>query len=862
MSVNTAKASRLSLFQRRFMRRLSVGTKLWISTAILAAPLVGLGVFYVQSLTSTLFFTESEQRGLTLFRPLDQFERRVARHGELAGAALAAGAAENPESQQIVPEADAQLVAFQAIEARVGNAATHTQTKDLVEKWQALKAAKSTSIQESLDAHDDLLDAAFTLRGQIAADWQLRLDPELAAYNLIDVGLMTMPDIVRYIGETRARIADSYARKEYTPDDGFRIATLVALVGDRLVNTRDELTSAGVAAAGRPELVALVNGVAKDWDTAADAWLLQVSKQIRSGHPTPEALQALLASSESLSRAMAGVQDQSIEAANLALGERHSSQSRRAIIALSSSALAMILSLLLMMALVRRIAGAIKRLLRITESIAEGNYANAIDESGDDEISRLYSGVALMQRKLKSQIESDAAQLISNGRIRAALDNVSANVMLADAGGEIIYTNRAVDAMLRDAETDLRKELPQFSAAGVVGANIDVFHKSAGHVRRLLSDLKSSHTMQLRIGGRTFRMTANPVLAADGQRIGTVVEWADRTAEIQAEGELQAMLAGVLDGDLNRRIALGGKSGFFETMSRSVNQLVENMLEMVSKVKSAADEVYRGAEEISRGNTDLSQRTEQQSSSLEQTAASMEEMTAAVKQNAANAGEASQLASAARDQALGGGEVVGKAVNAMAEINKSSRKIADIIGAIDDIAFQTNLLALNAAVEAARAGQQGRGFAVVAIEVRSLAGRSAAAAKEIKALIQDSVKKVEDGSLLVTQSGQTLEQIVTSVKKVSDIVSEIAAASREQSVGIDQVNTAVMQMGDMTQQNSALVEEAAAASMSMAEQASDLNKIMARYRVAAHGDAPPSRPAAPHAPAAATPAAPRRAASR
>jgi methyl-accepting chemotaxis protein len=209
----------------------------------------------------------------------------------------------------------------------------------------------------------------------------------------------------------------------------------------------------------------------------------------------------------------------------------------------------------------------------------------------------------------------------------------------------------------------------------------------------------------------------------------------------------------------------------------------------------------------------------------------MEEMTTTVKQNADNAGQANQLAMAARDQAEKGGSVVNQAVKAMSDINDASKKIADIIGVIDDIAFQTNLLALNAAVEAARAGEQGRGFAVVASEVRSLAGRSATAAKEIKELIQDSVRKVEDGSVLVTQSGQTLEKIVASVKKVSDIVAEIAAASREQSSGIEQVNRAVMQMDELTQQNAALVEEATAASQAMAEQVRGLNQMLDRYRV-------------------------------
>src|SRR5689334_22160684 len=294
---------------------------------------------------------------------------------------------------------------------------------------------------------------------------------------------------------------------------------------------------------------------------------------------------------------------------------------------------------------------------------------------------------------------------------------------------------------------------------------------------------------------------------------------------------MQTMLSAVLAGDLERRIALEGKQAFFKAMSEGVNHLADNMTDVVRRVKGAASEVYRGAEEISQGNANLSQRTEEQSSSLEETASSMEEMTSTVKQNADNAGQANQLATAARDQAEKGGSVVSQAVRAMADINDASRRIASIIGVIDEIAFQTNLLALNAAVEAARAGEQGRGFAVVAAEVRNLAGRSSAAAKEIKSLIQDSVGNVEEGNRLVDESGRHLTQIQVAVKKVADIIGEIAAASREQSAGITQVNKAVTQIDEMTQQNAALVEEAASASEAIVDQARSLNDLVARYRV-------------------------------
>jgi methyl-accepting chemotaxis protein len=284
-------------------------------------------------------------------------------------------------------------------------------------------------------------------------------------------------------------------------------------------------------------------------------------------------------------------------------------------------------------------------------------------------------------------------------------------------------------------------------------------------------------------------------------------------------------------GDLDRRVDSEGKTGFLLVLAHGVNKMVDNMVKVVREVQEAAGEIGRAASEISDGNLGLSERTQEQSSALEATAASMEQMTSTVKQNADNASQANQLAVAARNQAEKGGVIVGKAVDAMSEMNVAAQRIADIIGAIDEIAFQTNLLALNAAVEAARAGEQGRGFAVVAAEVRNLASRSAVAAKEIKGLIHDSVRKVGDCSTLVTQSGSTLNDILVSVKKVADIVGEIAAASREQSAGIDQVNEAVMQMDGMTQQNAALIEEASAASGAMADQANRLVETMSTYRI-------------------------------
>ncbi|MDX1250753.1 MAG: PAS domain-containing protein [Gammaproteobacteria bacterium] len=294
--------------------------------------------------------------------------------------------------------------------------------------------------------------------------------------------------------------------------------------------------------------------------------------------------------------------------------------------------------------------------------------------------------------------------------------------------------------------------------------------------------------------------------------------------------ESTRVLGLLAQGDLTNHMD-GNYQGEFSSLRDSINTSIENLFKMVADIRETTTNISSAATEIAQGNSDLSQRTEEQASSLEETASSMEELTSTVKQNADNARQANQLAASARDQAEKGGEVVGSAISAMAAINSSSKKISDIIGVIDEIAFQTNLLALNAAVEAARAGEQGRGFAVVAAEVRNLAQRSATAAKEIKSLIKDSVEKVDEGSRLVDASGKTLTEIVGSVKKVSDIIAEIAAASQEQSAGIDQVNKAVMQMDEVTQQNAALVEEAAAASEAMDEQAQGLKKLISFFKV-------------------------------
>lgn len=369
-------------------------------------------------------------------------------------------------------------------------------------------------------------------------------------------------------------------------------------------------------------------------------------------------------------------------------------------------------------------------------------------------------------------------------------------------------------AMLRDAQI-----IPAF--APVQAAGEELLKRQLEVAEMVIADIDAAQVRN-RYVTLTILVLSLLILAGFG--------WALIMSIRKPIEHVQRVLNEIRQGRLGHDLVVEGSDEISEMME-ALAEMDAKLSEIVSEVRSSSDSVSAAAVQISQGNDDLSQRTQEQASSLEETASSMEEMTATVKQNADNARQANQLAAGAREQAEKGGEVVTNAVGAMREINASSKKIADIIGVIDEIAFQTNLLALNAAVEAARAGEQGRGFAVVATEVRNLAQRSAKAAHEIKDLINDSVAKVDGGSKLVEESGDMLQKIRDSVRKVTDIVAEIAAASQEQSAGIEQVNSAVMEMDQMTQQNAALVEEASAASRSMDEQASLLIEKVSFFHI-------------------------------
>ncbi|MCW0368099.1 hypothetical protein NB699_003082 [Xanthomonas sacchari] len=560
-----------------------------------------------------------------------------------------------------------------------------------------------------------------------------------------------------------------------------------------------------------------------------------------------EALPATLAWQSKIREFADRQKSQAAEGYQAALDAMH----RGRMLLIGGTVLALVLSVLLALVITRSLTAPLGLATRTAEAIANGDMHNAVRTEARDETGRLLNAMGRMQQQLQAVLaaQADMAQRHDAGQISYRMDESvfpgDYGRMVRDsnalAAAHIAVTERLAQIMGRYAIGDLSEDMDRLpgekanltETMDTVKHNLTAMNSEIKH----LAGAAAAGDFSVRGDAARFQYDFRLMVESLNQLMAT------------ADGNLQALsslLQSIAAGDLTARMH-GQFQGVFATMRDDANATTEQLAAIVARIQTAAVSINAAASEIATGNDDLSRRTEQQAASLEETAASMEELTSTVKQNAEHARQANQLATGAASVASQGGTVVGQVVETMSGIEASSRKIADIISVIDGIAFQTNILALNAAVEAARAGEQGRGFAVVASEVRTLAQRSSSAAKEIKDLIDDSVGRVAQGSALVDQAGKTMQEIVASVQRVTDIMGEISAASQEQSAGIEQVNQTVMQMDEATQQNAALVEEATAAARSMEDQAGQLSQAVALFKIDQQAPTAPRRAAPPAA---------------
>ncbi len=824
---------------QKLLDRWNLGRKFAIfgvlGIALLAAPLA----MYVKSSQEAIAAAKLEQAGIEPVKKLLQVIQFAQQHRGLSANVLGGNAGLEAQRATKQAEADKAIETFAAVVKAEDNAKLSAVWATAVQNWKALAqgvAGRAINGKESYARHTSLVAEYLVVVDAVADHFGLSLDPEAEGYHLMMAVVFHLPQLTEALGQARARGSLYLAQKSMTNEDRASLAGLVGQVGmyhgnmDRALAKSLELNaglkgSLGSLSQDSARQVARAMKLAKDEIIDAEklayagpdyfkVFTEVIDAQFKlNGTGLDELDKVLLARSGSLRSAQFAV-----------LG----------IIALIV-ALSVWLGIAVTRSIMRQLGGEPAEAAEVANRVALGDLSTEISLQPGDTTSVLAAMVKMQgairefvaaQGEMKKQHDAGAISF----RIDAARFSGRYREM-AQMTNELVAAHIAMNARV--------VEVVSCYAKGDLSVDMDKLPGEKAKITAVMDGVKASlqavnaQIQALVEAAARGDFTVRGEEAKFEHEFSKMVAGLNRLMQTSETGlnEVARVLGALAKGDLTEKIT-GDYRGTFGKLKDDSNKTVENLTAIVHQIKEAAETINTASGEISQGNTDLSQRTEEQASSLEETASSMEELTSTVKQNAENARQANQLAIGASDTAAKGGQMVAEVVTTMNGISESSKKIADIISVIDGIAFQTNILALNAAVEAARAGEQGRGFAVVATEVRNLAQRSAAAAKEIKELITDSVGKVEQGGAIVERTGETIAELVGAVKRVTDIMAEITAASQEQSSGIEQVNQAITQMDEVTQQNAALVEQAAAAAESMQEQAGSLVQAVAAFKLA------------------------------
>jgi methyl-accepting chemotaxis protein len=850
----------------KLFNNIKLSKKLAIAFITIIVPLLVTLYFFIFSALNKIDFSYKETEGSNVIAPLHLLVQKVAEHRGASAGFLSGNQALGKKLKPLENEIASILSQFNITLEQNSTVNVDSEIKEVAQQWSnLLKQNNNLTVSESIKLHNQVVDAGIILIKKVADSSSLTLDPFLDSSYLIATIVNETPSLANNLGILRAAGASALTKNELTQVNKELILSKSVLVKHSLEQLtyykssvfaandtlKSNLLSAYEQAVNAVEMV--IQLVESDithtteLNASASDYFNSMTESIDHIYKLNDAIKPILKS---------------------ILEARIEQEKNEIYLELSVVVIFLLLGALIAFVIVKSSVKSINIMIQSLDKIGHGELNNVLATESKDEFGRLFNALDAMQTTLKNKN-------IEVGRLVSSVQGMTTNIMMADVDGIINYLNPAIIKMLNKRQSELRQVFPNFSVDTLIGSNFDIFHKNPSHQRNILRPENLPHSADIRIGTLSFNLTAVALLDEKNNYLGTSVEWSDNTEVVNAQEQVESLIVKASQGDLSERLDAESYEGFMKDLSHSINTMldtvvepiencqrtldqmasgnlqknmsgtyhgqfeklqsainttIENLRNMVSEIMETSSHVSTSAQEISQGNTDLSQRTEEQASSLEETASSMEQLTSTVKQNAEAAIKANKLSSDTMGQAESGGRVVAEAVEAMKQINDASREISDIIGVIDEIAFQTNLLALNAAVEAARAGDQGRGFAVVAAEVRNLAQRSASAAGDIKSLIGNSVKKVDQGSQLVNDSGQKLNEIVDSVKNVTMLVSDIASASEEQASGIEEVNQAISQMDNMTQQNSALVEEAAASAESLNEQAGNLLELMSFFK--------------------------------
>lgn len=836
-----------------FFITLKVWKKLALIAAVLALPLIGMSYLVIADKTAALNFVKKEQTGVEYLGPLQRLLHSVALHRGLTNTALYGKEINRSQLSTTQAEISKQIEAVDGVDEQYGKTLQSSDQWNVIKgDWQSLKGvATSLSPKESFTRHTEIITKLLGLSSHVGNTSNLILDPELDSYYLMDSLVSKIPRLLEDLGTLRAKAASLAEDGGLAQEDYLKEFTqIIALNGKIKQDMAAAVNSMSIAFANNPTLEPALGNQTAEFNSVVTRFLDIVTNQIIDVAEVTMMYDEVFAEGTKSLDSGSELYKQTSPALYDLLQQRRDRYARTLQLTLITTLLAGLLALGLVYwvtrIILKQLGAEPGELRQVADSIAAGNLDRSFNSKGNSNSnSGVFAAMEAMQSQLTEVIEQDIALLVDsvrNGDLeqRINLDGkegfykkLSAGINdLVDVNEQVVNdTAKIFDAMARGdltttIETDYRGSFDQLKQNA--NSTLKTLSRVIEHDIQDIVDSARAGDLSQRISLED-KAGFYQVLSSG---VNELVDAADRVIV-----DASQVLGSMASGDLTSKIE-ADYEGSFGQLKTDINATVDTFTGVVDNISTSASEVLSGAHEIAQGNNDLSRRTEEQAASLEETASSMEEMTSTVRQNADNAHQANQLSQEAREQAKRGGEVVSAAITAMGEITTSSNKIAEIIEVINEIAFQTNLLALNAAVEAARAGEQGRGFAVVASEVRNLAQRSASASKDIKDLIEDSVAKVGEGSELVNKSGETLEEINASVKKVSDIIAEISAAGQEQSAGIEQVNKAITQMDQRTQQNAALVEQAAAASESVGDQAEGLNKLVSFFTTNGLGTRP------------------------
>jgi methyl-accepting chemotaxis protein len=704
------------------------------------------------------------------------------------------------------------------------------------------------------------------LAARAADGSKLILDPELDSYYVMNLMALQMPDMIH---RAEASVTILTSMRAATPveqmrmiDELHRLRQLAEAAVEG-TNLSAENNPSGVVG---NRLQPLVQALYPTVDETAK--LIELNGRMVQGGIGYDRTAVLTAQEAMLDR-MRDLQVIAAETMGTLLKGRIAALENRLFLSFGVSLLVLIGAGVFAWVIARTISAPLRALEGQMARLAEGETDLVIpDQERADEVGRMAKALAVLRVNARRTV-----------RMQVALDCVGTPVLVANRNGEMTNINKAALDHFSTYPDVLSSAVEGFSITEAEGQPMAPLYGGCNALTA--EDLESEVEGRVVLGDRSFDVRVNPVISGRGERMGTVAEWNDVTERLAMEDNVARMVDAAIAGDFSHRLPTQGNNRFlsllaermnalldtvssslsdlvevngalaqgdlarridrsyqgaFQQLTDNTNQMADRLAEIVQKIAEAAHTVHNASAEIAQGSEDLASRTEQQAANLEETAAAMEELAVTVRQNAHNAQQADDLANAARESAEKGGSMVQPAVTAMGRIEQSSGKISEITTVIEEIAFQTNLLALNAAVEAARAGDAGRGFAVVAAEVRQLAQRTSRSSKEIKEIIQRSNSEVQEGVKLVGSVGNALQDIVAGITTVAEIIAEIAGASREQSSGLDEVNAAVAQMDEMTQQNAALVEETTAAAHSLSVQAEDLVELVSYFHLSNQGE--------------------------